>query len=666
MYFNKKIIIIISCALIGVLAAIATVLTILHFSKKAVISPILSDNSDVSSVSSETPLKEEPKKYTLIISSPTETTITATEPVITFNGVCGPKEEILLNEEKIICDENGLFSTEKNLEYGKNLFTFTYNNESVTYTVNYRYVIIKSYNPSQKQTYSSGSTFGVSVLARAGSTVTASFNGQTITLALQKANEETNESAEFVNYSGSFKLPSDNYSDLNLGTITFTAKHNGKSESFKSGQIVCKRPDFIVEYDPNATPIGDRYVNVGSGKITEIISYNAETFDAYSTNDWSRPTNTYLPKGTMDYSSQNYYYYGNQKEYALLRCGKQVYTSRKDKPGNEHVVVVKEYAGTLPDHNEIEIASFEIKDRHSVLTVNTDWKAPFFFDILPQAYNNPSKQDYSIESFTGNYIDITFCYATVFKNTEFIIENNPLFESAKIINNTVDHTLRLYLKKSGGFYGWDAYYNDQNQLVFEFLNPSKPITSENEYGADLSGKVILIDVGHGGIDIGAPGFDSKNHNEAIQNLYLANKIKFELQNIGATVLLTRDSNITSTTDDKLTLIKQIKPDFCICVHHNSYYLSSVNGFESRYYTPFSKKSAELINMHTSNTGIYNKTKLGWHVYFMARSTVCPVVLTENGYISNSFDYNHIISEQSSIIKAKAITKGIVEHFMSMQ
>ena len=662
MHINKKLIILISCVSIAILAALVTVFIIINLTRKAVMSPEISDSSVFSEVET---VSSEPYKPSLVISSPTDTTINTTEPIINFSGTCDAKLKLTLNGEEIKYEKNGTFSIEKELNVGENTFTFLYGELNYTYTVNYRYVIIKSYNPSIKQTYSSGSTFGVSVLARKGSTVTASFNGQTISLSRQTTNEKEAETEEFVNFAGSFTLPTDNYADLNLGSVLFTAKYDGKSESFKSGQIICKRPDFIVDYDPNATPIGDRYVNVGSGKITEIIDYQAETFDAYSTNDWSRPTNNYLPKGTVDYSSQSYYYYGNEKVYTLLRCGRQVYTSRYDKPGKEKVQVVNEYPGILPDHNEVGIASFEIKDRHTVLTLDTDWKAPFYFDICPQNYNNPSKQDYSITDFTGSYIDITFCYATVFKTEELIINDNPLFESAKIINNQSDHILRLYLKKSGCFYGWDAYYNEQNQLVFEFLNPTQTQTAENEYGINLNGAVILIDVGHGGIDPGAPGFNNST-NEAIQNLFLSNQIKAELESIGAQVHLTRSLDVTSTTDDKLTLIKKIKPDFCICVHHNSYDYSYVNGFESRYFTPYSKKAAELVNMHTANTGIYNNTKLGWHVYFMSRSTVCPVVLTENGYLSNLFDYNNIINNQVSLNKAKAITKGIAEHFKAMQ
>ncbi len=663
----KKLVLIICAVLIGVVTALLGVYFVLENANLAVSAPLSSDSSVISSDSEISSVESVPvivdNGIRLRMSSPQSKSFTVTENSVTFTGTSDPDEALTLNGNPVTRNTDGSFSFTATLNIGKNTFSFVHKGETHTYSVRYRYVVINSYTPSTNQIYSSGSTFGVSVTARNGSTVTARFNGQTIAL-----NPTVQSDDPFISYSGSFSLPGDNYADLNLGKVTYSATYNGITESFNSGNVTCKRPDFIVNYDPNATPLGGRYVNVGSGIIAEIVGYEAETFAPRSTNDHSMPTNNYLPKGTVDYCSPESFYYNGgseKKEYALLRYGRQVYVSRIDKPRKTVTTIVKKSAGTLPDHNEIGIASLENGGQHTTLTLDTTWKAPFYLDILPQQYTNPNKPDYTISSPTYNYIDITFCYATVLNGEITIPEDNPLFSSAKIIQNQSDHTLRLYLKKQGGFHGWDAHYNKQGQLVFEFLNPAKITTAENEYGVDLTGVEILIDVGHGGIDPGALGRDSKNHNEAIQNLYLANKLSAELKSIGATVYLTRTTNATSSSDDKIKLLKSLKPDICIAIHHNSGG-SSANGFDSYYYYPFAKKAAEFVYMHTNNTGIYKKSKLGWHYYFVARTSVCPVVLTENGYISNLFDYNNIINEQKNITKAKAITKGVTEYFKYLQ
>ena len=101
-------------------------------------------------------------------------------------------------------------------------------------------------------------------------------NGNTVNLTRENTQQQD---GEFVPYNGVFRLPSDNAQDINLGKITFKATHNGKSETFTSGKIICKKSDVIIDYDPNATPTGGKYINVGSGYIAEIVEYNAETFD---------------------------------------------------------------------------------------------------------------------------------------------------------------------------------------------------------------------------------------------------------------------------------------------------------------------------------------------------------------------------------------------------
>ena len=679
---SKKTFIISLSALICALAVLITVLLVIPSTKKekeinnSVSDSASGDNSSLLSTTDEESkeeeeiisapeVPEEPEEIELHISSATSNYINTTENQFTFTGTCDPEKPLKLNGKKIQQDEKGIFSVTVDLKVGKNVFTFSHKGKKEVYTIDYRYVIIKSYSPSADRSYSSGSTLSVSAVARKGSSVTATLNGKTITLTEHNPQQEdTQTSNTFVTYKGSFKLPSNNKSDLNLGKIKFSATCGGKTETFYSGKIKVNKPKIKVNYNSNAAPLGGKYINVGTGKITEIIAYEAETFDAYSTNDWSKPTNNYLPKGTVDYSAQGHIYYegSEKKEYSLLRCGRQVYTTRKDKPTDKVIKVVKEYSGTLPDHNEIKISSFKNNGSHTVLTLDTLWKAPFYFDILPQTFENPKTQNYKVSNVTYQYVDITLCYTTVFKGKINIPKNNPLFSSAKIIKNRSDYTIRLYLKTQGGFYGWDANYNKAGQLVFEFLNPAYCKDANNAYGTDLSGVKILIDVGHGGTDPGAPGFDSKRHNEAIQNLFLAKKIKAELEKTGAKVYMNRTTGDTVTNDRKIQKLKNTKPDLCIAIHHNSAYSSSANGFDSYYSHPFAKKAAELVAKHTRNTGIYKKYGVGWHYYYMARSSYCPVVLTENGFMSNYYDYKNIISSAKNAAKAKAIVRGIVDYF----
>ncbi len=651
----KKTMTIILYVLAGVITALCTVILIIKSGQKMALSPLSSfietscviPSSNVSISSEETTI--------LKFSSPNSAKFTTTDDTVTFSGNYKKNYALTLDNEQIITDQNGNFTVEKPLQFGNNEFIFYADGQTKTFNIYKRYIVISSYSPSTKQIYSAGDSFEVTATARQGANVTATFNGITVTLSESEALQNG-----FSVFSGVFTLPTGHFKDLNLGKIKFFASYNEFSESFSSGDVTCKKEDIVIDFDHNATPKGGQYTNVGSGIITEIVGFQAETFTAGTKKDTSYPYNNYLPKGTLDYGSADTFTVtrdGDKYELITLRCGRTVYKSMRDKPSNDISQVAKQYVGLLPDHNEISPFSFENRGSHTVLTLNTLWKAPFYFNLLPQNYDG----DYDI---TYNYVDITFCYATVFGGEITIPQDNPIFSSAKIIKNDYDYTLRLYLKKQGGFYGWDSYYNSEGQLCFEFLNPAKiSQTTLNSYGADLSGVKILIDVGHGGKDVGA---SKSGVYESNLNLMLANKLKDELLSIGATVYMTRTDNVLSTTDDKLTMLKQLKPNYCIAIHHDSNKSSALNGFGSYYFTPFSKKASQFVLNRSFNTGIYKDKTFKFHKYYTARSSICPVVLTENGYISNSFDFKNMIDETANTYKAKALTAGIIEYFISIQ
>lgn len=681
----RKILIISGAALGAVIVAVAAVFIILKAGSRAANARL--DDSHLSSLSAVSSGPEKPidNGIRLVISSPEQETMNVTAPDFTFSGTSDPAEPLTVNGAAIERGEDGAFTYNVTLNVGKNTFAFEHKGETKTYTVNYRYVIIESYSPAKAQTYPSGSTLVVNVMARKGSAVTATFNGSTQNLTV--ANNSNDEKSDFISYNGVFKLPGNNTQNLNLGKIVFKATHAGKSESFSSGIITCKKSDIIVDYDPKATPTGGKYMNVGSGCIAEIVGETAETFDGNvsaaalknGSVDWSRPTNNYLPRGTVDYSSSSPVIYeksgGNGKKqtitYYTLRAGYRVYKETQDKPRNEPKQITRQYPGTLPDHNEIKLASFENGDTHTVLTFDTNWKAPFYFDLWQQNYANPATQNYNVSAITFQYVDITFCYATEFDGNITIPEGNPLFDGAEIVKNmnsdksaVRDYTLRLHLKKTGAFYGWDCAYNDAGQLVFTFLNPKKVTAADNEYRTNLNGAKILIDVGHGGTDGGAV---YNGYKESAANLKLAYKIKAELEKIGARVVMTRTGDTISSAFDKIAILKREKPDYCIAVHHNSSTSGDARGFGAYYSNAFSKRPSEYVLKQTENTtSFYTKFIFKWHYYFMCRITTCPVVLTENGFMSNAADFAIINNDAKNTEKAKAITRGIVDYFNSIQ
>lgn len=478
-------------------------------------------------------------------------------------------------------------------------------------------------------------------------------------------NDSTNPGSDAMNSAGSQESSS--------SAIPSSTGSTGATQP--SSSIATQPTTVPPTAPPPVTPSGGNYVDVGSGYIVEVIQANIETFDGDTYDDYSHPTNNYLPEGTVDYCKRDLIY-GSGTKYVLLRSGHRVYQEKKvypfeEEPVSRMVAEVKQYEGYLPDHNEIGVVSLQTVGRHSVLTLDSLWKAPFYFETNQSGYANPnggSSRDYAVSSNNATYIDITFCYTTVFTGQVSIPANHPLFKSAEIIKNESDYTLRLHLRKAGGLYGWHAYYNDNDQLCFQFLNPAEVSAADNKYGADLSGTTVMIDVGHGGVDGGAVGTDAEGTewDEAQLNLMLANALKAELESVGATVIMNRYDDSPININDRLRDLMEKSPDICIAVHQDANNSESVRGFTSYYFTPWTQLLAKNIQESTKDSNVYSKTTLRWSVnYFMCRQTVCPVLLTENGFMSNAEDLAAMIDPVIVQNKAAAIAQGIADYFLDI-
>lgn len=589
----------------------------------------------------------------LTITAPKKTTITVYENTVSIIGASDPNFPLLINSKEVERNELGFFSLDFELKVGSNRFTIEHKGKSVTYNVTYDYVVLKDCSPTEKVSLDGGSSLMVKVTARNGSTVKATLKD--ITVNLLKAEGE--ENSDFSTYMGVITLPDGFKADTSLGKIVFTGTHNGVTDTLKGGSVTVKK---TVEPEPAPPPSDEGYIGVGNTLIAEVTKYQVETFDGETTDDFSQPYNNYLPKGTVDYCDEKTTYDPSSgNTYRLLRYGKRVYATGKGTAN------IKTFRGTLPETNQLSAKSIKVEGSHTVLTLQTAWKAPFKFVLAPQKYNTGStNQRGAITAATFNYIDITFCYASQLEGSFEELNNSPIFSRVEVIKNTADYTLRLYLKSTGAFYGWTAEYNSDGDLEFRFLNPAKATVSDNKYGGRLDGITIVVDAGHGGSDGGAVG-SNPNYDEANRNLLLAEMLKERLESLGAKVVMTRTSDVSLTSDERILAVKNAKANLAISVHRDSTTTTSPNGFGAYYFNAFTKNAAEKIQKRIENAGVYSKTSVKWHYFYLSRISDCPVVLTENGFMSNATDFNNMLSNSWNEACADAIVKGVVDYFLAM-
>ncbi len=605
----------------------------------------------------------------LTITFPTKTNYTTSESTITLQGGGDTNFPLTVNGETVKLSEHGFFSLHHTLKVGVNTFAFSHKGTNKTYTVTYKQTVLKSVLPTDNLSVDGGGTFIVSAIAREGSSVTATINGTKITLTASaiKEDESGNAPTDFREYKGTYTLPSGKIGQTtDLGKITVSATYNGLTETKTGGRITIKalpRPTTTTTtISPGVTvPAGTPLpAPSGDAKIVTITSEYAETFSGGGlTDDYSRPYNSYLPKGTKDYLVSTY---SGSLSYYLLASGKRVYC--KDATVSD--------GGTLT-YTPLQNGETTITSTHTNLTFHTAYSIPVYVRTRGQNYYRDSTTTtphYGLEHYsqTTTHVEIAFYYLSEVPSLPDV-SRSPLFSSAKWVADESDNclVLQLTLKKKGAFYGVSTAWNG-NQLTISFLNPAD--VSANTASEKLKGIRILLDPGHGSPD--------DKPWEAPFNLDYANTLKTKLEALGATVDMTRTTSLTTnlSLQNRVLMAQTQGYHLVISVHMNGAN-GKATGATVHYYTEWAYTPSKIIydKMHavettygvgTSANGTPRSSGTVWGTLYMTRSLFhCPSILLECAFLDNTADKEALIKPEYRDKLMQAVTDGVVEYFSAM-
>ena len=211
-------------------------------------------------------------------------------------------------------------------------------------------------------------------------------------------------------------------------------------------------------------------------------------------------------------------------------------------------------------------------------------------------------------------------------------------------------------------------------LLILFLIILFSVNQVNAYVNDfpLLGKTIYLDAGHGGKD---PGAIYDNVYEKDINLDIVKKLQFELEKMGAVVLLTRDDDYDLASIDakkrkqsdllkRANLINESKCDMYISIHLNAYSSTKWSGLQIFYddINPNNKILAEIVNETLkSNLKTVREIKRE-NGYFMYHKINVPGILIESGFITNSNDRYKLKDSNYQTILARNIVLGVINYF----
>ena len=181
----------------------------------------------------------------------------------------------------------------------------------------------------------------------------------------------------------------------------------------------------------------------------------------------------------------------------------------------------------------------------------------------------------------------------------------------------------------------------------------------------LNNITIVIDPGHGAKDIGT---SYKDIYEKDINLSISKKLKKELENYGATVILTREDDYDLSTpnsnrrkksdfDNRIKLINDINPKLVISIHQNYYKDSKYKGTQIFYKD--NKKLAEYLQKNINKDRQAKKIS---NTLYMYNKINTEVLLIECGFLSNPTDRKNLTDKAYQNKYSKELAKYIAEYF----
>lgn len=221
-------------------------------------------------------------------------------------------------------------------------------------------------------------------------------------------------------------------------------------------------------------------------------------------------------------------------------------------------------------------------------------------------------------------------------------------------------TLRFAFGEEEPLWGYTVRYGQDG---VEILLKKTPRLSDNP-DAPLEGVRILLDAGHGGEDNGASGCAGTDGPlEKDLNLALTLAAKARLEQLGAWVSLTRSDDSYLSLAQRLEMVNSQAPDFFISLHHNSIALTrdtlDVNGTECYWFTPQSEDlAAALTSRFVAAFGCNNRGAREDY-YFVTRTTACPAVLLESGFVTTALEYERCTDEAGLWAEGGAVAEAVL-------
>lgn len=219
-----------------------------------------------------------------------------------------------------------------------------------------------------------------------------------------------------------------------------------------------------------------------------------------------------------------------------------------------------------------------------------------------------------------------------------------------------DGVARIHVDLKGQPWGYDATYDDKNVLTLRIKDPPKLDARQ-----PLAGRTILLDPGHGGDELGGAG--PLRSPEKFINLDVGLRVADILRKKGATVVLSRDRDVTVPIYNRPLLAEEKNADLLVSIHANALPdgvdPKTRRGSGVYYYVPQARNLADSVlqSLLSSMPDIGNDG-LHYQNLALARPTTQLSILIEMAFLTDKGNLRTLMSDTGRERFAQAIALGI--------
>jgi len=207
---------------------------------------------------------------------------------------------------------------------------------------------------------------------------------------------------------------------------------------------------------------------------------------------------------------------------------------------------------------------------------------------------------------------------------------------------------------------------------FIFFSPKDVFAQKNSVTKTSLKKVIVIDAGHGGLDIGTR--ENKPYlEEKRAALTTAILTKQYLDQLGYKVILTRSTDAFIPLSKRVDTANKSNSTLFVSLHYNSSPNKKAHGIEI-FFCPTkngkqrASSSKKLAAKVLDNVIIRTKARsrgVKQASFYVIRETKMPAVLLEGGFISNDQERSKLKNRQYLEKIAKGVADGVDRYFKSI-